>query len=246
MRKEFFGGKKYFQQELHKGLDDFIERNRRVNIIKPKISILGERHRETIVLRPPPGEIKARGYDFYLSLENFYNERYWILKLWLSMFEDANYKIPKNIVKAFIRNCFYTTAEDIIKSGKLHIDKNDIESAFLSKEVDFYKRAFNVAAVISEMNQKPFVQLQSLTYRNRKYKMSSKVSTAQLYSKKELIIALFREHGLEKYIEVIDACYNVEEKEPISDILDTMLFYFKFAFGRNKLHRELRNALSTK
>ena len=114
----------------------------------------GAKQSQRLALEPPPGHISRSGREFCCAITRIYNENYWLIKLWLKMYDDSkNFVISREIVRSFIKNCIKITTNEIVSLGETVVNVNNVQSSNLSSQPDYYSKIFNMGQIMSGMRR---------------------------------------------------------------------------------------------
>jgi len=170
--------------------------------VMPRI-IRGKESSYKIKLKPSPGKLMKKNYEFEKAIMEIYNKEYWLIKLWLRMYNDSkNFKIDREIVRAFIKNCIKVTAQELVNSELKFLDKSKIKIN-LSERPNYYIKIFNSKKIINEMRIPYRKLLRERSDKNKWPQQSLKIEDFNDEVTDSLNAILHPE-----YVELIDICHE--------------------------------------
>ena len=207
---------------------------------KTKI-IQGKVVEKKINLKPNPGYINERDHEFFLTVLHICNHEYWIVKLWIKMYQDAKASpMGKEIVRAFIINCLNVFSKLIVELGENHVDKSQLNKHNLDSNSDFLKKIFNISSIIRFMRQKKRNKLKELYKKNRYHSDIIKDRWQSLNASEDQLLEIFEKNKLSGFKDLVLTCYrHYPDSKPIKEPLEAILFFFKHLQHRHKIRKEI-------
>lgn len=200
-----------------------------------------------INLNPSPGKIKRKNYEFEQAIMEIYNREYWLIKLWLKMYNDAKeFKISRELVRSFIKNCINVTTQELVDLGEVTLSRRHVNSNELSGQADYYIKIFNVGKIMSGMRTQ---QRDLLIDRSNKNKWSQSLKNKSIDEDLEMdnLKELFNNNEFSEYAELIEICQRYKKVNGISlrnPFLKTVNLFFKTSKGKRAITREIKRIIN--
>jgi hypothetical protein len=180
--------------------------------------------------------------QFYNKLMYSYNKDYWMITLWLCMYELAkDNSVAREIVRAFIIRCVHVTSSHLVGSNtSAIIDSQTISKRVLPEKTEFYSQIFNPADIILLMRTQYRLRLRKIM--RRKWNKSTRLLNECRVNCPEELEELFIELNMKEIYPLFQMHSNFVIPTPISFL--GLLFSRKPKAGDIK--RELIRILNSK
>jgi hypothetical protein len=189
-----------------------------------------------INLNPSPGNITINNYKFEKAIMEIYNKEYWLIKLWLKMYDDAKeFEISREIVRSFIKNCINTTTQDLLRQEEITLRERDVKSDILSTQVNYYIKILNPSQIISGMRKQ---QRELLIERSKKNKWQQKSWKDESF--KKTVINPLNESLNKEYSELINVCYEYK----VSNGINSILLFLRTTKGKSAIKSKIKQIIN--
>ncbi len=188
------------------------------------------------------GGIKREGHEFLNDLLQFYQNEYWIVLLWIAMYDhSADSPLGKELTRAFIKNCISQTTLELLRSVNDKIGKKHIKAPFMSDLNNFYRQVFSVKNIVRNMRKNKRKKLFRHFKRNKNNKLVNDMKLYGLNSKSSLSL-LFEQHGLSEFKPLVGLSSSFDNNDDIHgfEIFALMLSRMR---AKGKFKRELRKVI---
>lgn len=194
----------------------------------------------SICLQPHPGNISRDGHELCCALAKIHNEQYWLIKLWLRMYEDAReLDISREIVRGFIKHCINVTTLELADLREAIIDKTTIKPSNVSDKLKYFQKIFKVGDIMRNIRD---TQKQELVRRHKNAR-GVKIKALKNNSIEELK-KLFKNNNLSAYLPLIDLCCNADTTQKIqTSFIKVLLLQVKNSKGKGELNRKMMQIL---
>ncbi len=159
-----------------------------------------------IVINPNRQIKDYTGREICQKIVCYFNTEYWLIVLWDILYEDSKgSSISREIVRAFIKHCISTVAQDLVSFGPQILTHEYINGDCLPNQTKFYQTIFSYNDIIHEMRSRT-------KKRMRKYTMTNAKIPTNINFNIDKLIKLFDENFQGKYSELIRTIQH--EKSP--------------------------------
>ena len=224
----------YIQAKCGKQRKMFLKINSSSIYQKQKI-VWGEKTTEKINIKPGSDFIFHFGYEFDAAIIYLFNNQYWLVSLWLSMYRHAmNNDIAKEIVRAFIKNCINVTARELVMTGNKVLSTRLINTNWLSETPEYYRKIFTVNGIVREMRLKQRRQMISLGKRRKNPTKFINLTTGK---SEEILIGFFNNSGLYVYQDLIELTRNFYGDNTIKGLFEKVMYLVLSNADKKKLKK---------
>ena len=191
-----------------------------------------------IIIQPNGDTKEYTGKEICEIIIQYLNNEYWLVVLWNLLYEDSkNSVISREIVRAFIKHCVSTIAQNLIEFGPEVITCADINDECLPHKIKFYQTIFSYNAIMKEMRSRIKKRMKNYSMGNARIENNINIDT-------EKLIDLFDNATQGKYSDLIRAIQNEknpDDKRYIISFLPVIYnFTNRFSPFKSKIIKEIR------
>lgn len=199
----------------------------------------GEDSFVNIKLKPTRGVVKRFGDEFCNSVLTSYSREYWLVALWITMYEDSKHNdLAREILRAFIKTCICKTSNHMAVATKKEIVTNKDVKSLLPDQLEFYNIVFSSQEIFKNMRRPYRSKLKMHSSEQSIRKMGKSISLPSTLDISDSA-AIFNNAGLSDYSTLIKLSSRYAKTEEIKTITRAISMFLNNLRGKKLLQREI-------